>query len=204
MKTSIKTLSFIAGIALLVSCSKSLTDIGYEASPLRTTDPTSVGRIASDGNICSPLPMRTGAYPYTGSRKQVVLSGDAANAKGQEKKSLYFIQTFYLDLLNNPKFEKLSKKYTKKCCNEIVEAMAKYSLASEENSDTQGWELFTCANPESSHCLKITSVGCDWYKASYTDEEEPAVYIKVIADNKHNPIITGLKNPAYHINIGEK
>ncbi|MBR4782486.1 MAG: hypothetical protein IK023_01185 [Bacteroidaceae bacterium] len=148
--------------------------------------------------------MRTGAYPYTGSRKQVVLSGDAANAKGQEKKSLYFIQTFYLDLLNNPKFEKLSKKYTKKCCNEIVEAMAKYSLASEENSDTQGWELFTCANPESSHCLKITSVGCDWYKASYTDEEEPAVYIKVIADNKHNPIITGLKNPAYHINIGEK
>ena len=39
MKTSIKTLSFIAGIVLLASCSKSLTDIGYEGGSTTTTLP---------------------------------------------------------------------------------------------------------------------------------------------------------------------
>ena len=189
MKTSIKTLSVIAGIVLLASCSKSLTDIGYETSSVETTDPTTVGgHIDSYGNLCGPRPMRRYEEPYWGSM------AESLNA-------------FYKGLLS-AKFDaaKFAKKNKNFLADNIKEEIQRYSDSAYPKAPLYGWQIFMGKDFGTETSYSVSHYDGNWYQIGVEGcKLEDNVFVRIdFFGAGHTPKITGISNDYLNVHINDK
>ena len=117
------------------------------------------------------------------------------------KKNEDYVKDFYADLISGTFDQKLfDKKYGKKCRRSIYEAVTE-RRKKVSNHRMAGWQLFGCDEPESQYSIRYEGEG--WYEVLVKGKENNPVYIKpaLLNNKKQTPVIIGLRNSAYHINI---
>ena len=202
MKTSIKTLSFIAGIVLLASCSKSLTDIGYEGGSTTTTLPP-------DGPAFHTSIQKTGGEYIGAHAVQAGIHGEGFPHNVQYRPAMSIAartgihQKLYQDMLTKKfNYAKFCKKYNSRCSKQIQEKIDSLSSGAFAHKDFLGWEIFLGKNMKAGTWCTVSYEDDDWYKATLSDNDNSPVYIRVENVGTQNiPTITGIVNSYYNIEI---
>ena len=191
----------VYGCFLLSSCSKSLTDIGYQSGRFDTNigyEP--FGPNGSNGEVF----LGASHYPLVSYDAFTYLhSSDIANTNMRvvdkklleetaKKQCVKFARKFYTSLLS-PKFraEKFSKKYRSSCLRMLNEAVDSAATASDRY---KGWQIFNDGNLKPKAAVSVTYDGGAWFKISQADNPDACVYVlMIVPDVKKDPKIAGIK-----------
>ena len=202
-----KRLTLLSGLAvacvclLLPSCSKSLTDVGYEPGYFGTTNPCDVPLRRGNMDMSASFFNQTMTFIPSRFSTSDGLLGTNTNMGGIDKKLLEetakkqcvkFARKFYTSLLS-PKFqaEKFSKKYRSSCLRMLNEAVDSAATASDRY---KGWQIFNDGNLEPNAAVSVTYDGGAWFKISQADNPDACVYVlMIVPDVKKDPKIAGIK-----------
>lgn len=197
----------ISGLTLTASCSRSLTDIGYQGSEVSTIDPSSSGyaRVMNQGNsfIKWGNPHDNNAWYYLGSNpsKDYTANGrtiiiaepaKAGTSTKVQRKNQSFLQIFYVDLYNDFRLDKFSKKYLKYCSSDVKRILNENKQDSTIAKVFGGWQVFVPATESRPNNCSIKYDGEDWYSIVPNNSPDSQISVKVIREN-NKPLITAIK-----------
>ena len=199
---------FIFGLcmsALLASCSKSLTDIGYKGGPTTTTLPPE-GRAFSlqpEGELYDKptpqphyVPSNFGgaAFPYN----QTNIS---------TKSMAESLKMFYKGLLS-AKFDaaRFAKKNKNFLADNIKEEIQRYSDSVSPKAPLYGWQIFMGKGFGTETSYSVSHYGGNWYQIGVEDcRLEDNVFVRIdFFGAGHIPKITGISNDYLDVHINDK
>ncbi len=190
---------------MLPSCSKSLTDIGYEPGifgtynandvPLHLDDLSSSNFLRNRSmalpSFASSLSFFRTANPYTGNPNMSGVDKELLE-KTAEKQCVAFARKFYSSL-QSPKFraKKFPRRFQSSCIGKLKEAV---DSAASENDRYQGWQIFMAEGFEPDSSVNVAYSGDAWFKVCRTDNPDICIYIQmVMTDIKKDPKIIQIK-----------
>lgn len=206
--TSLLILSVLSGLILTNSCSRSLTDYGYQGGEVSTYNPSSAGpaRIMNQANsftnwqnfhydnVWYYLAINP-SKEYIAKGRTIIMadvSKENALTKDQKRK-MSFLQTFYVDLYNNFRLSKFDKKYLKSCSPEVRKILIENKQDSIVGKLFGGWQVFipnTDSRPN--NCTIKYDGEDDWYKITPNNSQNSQILVKVIREN-NMPLIAAIK-----------
>lgn len=199
-------ISIIVISGTFISCSRSLTDIGYQGGERITYDPSSAGPsypLASGMRSLGSNSMFNSNYQ--GRNRYYYISNVSNNDSLTRvaKKGLYFLQKFYVDLNNDFKQNKFSKKYSRAIGSDVEKEIS--SKAQADSTDIHhGWQIFNSNLSASGHRYVISYVGNLWYSVVAQNNPDAVVLVKLQPATKGKGfVISGLKNDDLNINVTE-
>ncbi len=200
--TLLSGLTVACGCLLPLSCSKALTDVGYEPGPFDTSigyQPFmegSASRIIPSSLLDFGPEVYEEAILYLHSPNIVNTNMGGIDKKlfdeTAKKQCVRYARKFYTTLLS-PKFqaEKFSKKYRSSCLRMLNEAI---DSAATTNDHYKGWQIFTDGSLKPNTAVSVTYIGGAWFKVSQASNPGACVYVLMIVPSvKRNPKIVGIK-----------
>lgn len=186
---------FILVTMLFLSCSRSLSDIGYPTGNTRTVDPTNVGNntgdcmLAGEDNI--PRIVNFSDRENTTSMWNVNTKQAQEEVNRQCK---VFLTKFYSDLnAENFTQKKFIKKY-KKYLSDSVRAEV----------NLNGCQIFLDSSTQGEENFDITPMKGRWFAIKGTNKNKADLLIKVKKPNPMSKIlIMGVVNPEKNIKVVE-
>lgn len=187
---------------VMASCSRSLTDLGYRGGPVETYDPTLVGSTQPLGRIdmtyslsLSPWYYLAGVTrDYAGAGHTTIIANTIPNDSltRTQRKNMYFLQKFYVDLFNNFRINKFGKKYTKFCSQGVMDSIAAHRQDTVVGKVYGGWQEFIPNTHQQPYTCYINYIGEDWYIIVPDYIYDCRVLIRVANEDK-NPRIVAVK-----------
>lgn len=202
-------------MAILSSCSRSLSDYGYGVGPLTTVSANDIGPIS----LSSPyLSQSQGTAPtttnivrtqgrglYNVNDRVIFLVNDKTAQKltKSERRGLYYLQDFYTRLNNEFNSKSFVKKFTKSTIADISKYINNVRQADTTNIRL-GWQIFNGEPSAFGNRYVISYAGNSWYRVSEQVIPTNVVLVKLQPAKKGKLfLITGLKNEYLNINIIE-
>lgn len=200
MKRLLPIISIVAGL-LFVSCSKSLTDIGYKPAPIGTINATKAPVFYTDQSGSYYTTSMAATYtgptyqyynnPYTQNTNMGDINMDLLE-KTAMKDCTSFIDKFYSRLLSQ-KFnaKQFSKKYKPSCIDQINNIVDSLALSGDKMG---GWQVFTNKGFEPGMKYNITYDKEAWFIVSRRDNPDIHISVQmIVSDLNKKPLITGIR-----------
>lgn len=195
-------------VSMFVSCSRSLTDYGYQGGPGDTVDMFSVGKNQFFSNVYTlSISSNCTDSHYRGEKRKYYYvdkeKNDTIPLNSVEVKGLYFLQDFYTTLNNDFKQNKFSKKYSRSIDVDVAKEIS--SKAQADSTDIHhGWQIFNNNLSASGRRYVISYVGNLWYSVVAQNNPDAVVLVKLQPATKGKGfVISGLKNDDLNINVTE-
>ena len=207
-------LPFLCACAVLslASCSKSLTDLGYESQ--FTSSSRDIWQPNTSYGTMSWSPVPSGGFfaggSYTTHYKfdshKLINDANVNNLfKAYVNIKTQVLQNFYADM-NTQTFAKtaFSKEYAPLCSPDILSATDRFAL-SNTGSAIGGWQIFkpTPGLDEPNAKYTIAYEGDDWFSVKSADNNVGVRLRIVLTPDKLRPIIVAVDNPAFGISVNQ-
>ena len=183
-------------IALLCSCSKSLTDIGYSTSPINTT-------VHVNSASAPPIGQSWGYVTQPGDYYLYNFVSDVDMEYFYKSRVLIraaIVQGLYAQM-NAQDFKKKSfdKRYASLCSPEVLAAVKEWK----GDSNLGGWQIFKPYPGLDATKMKYEIVydGDDWFSITPAGDDSKVRLRVVLAGKKLQPVVVEVDNPAFGVNI---
>lgn len=183
-------------IALLCSCSKSLTDIGYSTSPINTT-------VHVNSASAPPIGQSWGYVTQPGDYYLYNFVSDVDMEYFYKSRVLIraaIVQGLYAQM-NAQDFKKKSfdKRYASLCSPEVLKAVKEWK----GDSNLGGWQIFKPYPGLDATKMKyeITYDGDDWFSITPAGDDSKVRLRVVLAGKKLQPVVVEVDNPAFGVNV---
>ena len=183
-------------IALLCSCSKSLTDIGYSTSPINTT-------VHVNSASTPPIGQSRGYVTQPGDYYLYNFVSDVDMEYFYKSRVLIraaIVQGLYAQM-NTQDFQKKSfdKRYASLCSPEVLKAVKEWK----GDSNLGGWQIFKPYPGLDATKMKyeIAYDGDDWFSITPAGDDSKVRLRVVLAGKKLQPVVVEVDNPAFGVNV---
>ena len=183
-------------IALLCSCSKSLTDIGYSTSPINTT-------VHVNSASAPPIGQSRGYVTQPGDYYLYNFVSDVDMEYFYKSRVLIraaIVQGLYAQM-NAQDFKKKSfdKRYASLCSPEVLAAVKEWR----GDSNLGGWQIFKPYPGLDATKMKYEIVydGDDWFSITPAGDDSKVRLRMVLAGKKLQPVVVEVDNPAFGVNV---
>ena len=183
-------------IALLCSCSRSLTDIGYSTSPINTT-------VHVNNASAPPIGQSWGYVTQPGDYYLYNFVSDVDMEYFYKSRVLIraaIVQGLYAQM-NAQDFKKKSfdKRYASLCSPEVLAAVKEWR----GDSNLGGWQIFKPYPGLDATKMKyeIAYDGDDWFSITPAGDDSKVRLRVVLAGKKLQPVVVEVDNPAFGVNV---
>ncbi|MBR3373258.1 MAG: hypothetical protein IKG75_04560 [Bacteroidaceae bacterium] len=183
-------------IALLCSCSRSLTDIGYSTSPINTT-------VHVNSASAPPIGQSRGYVTQPGDYYLYNFVSDVDMEYFYKSRVLIraaIVQGLYAQM-NAQDFKKKSfdKRYASLCSPEVLAAVKEWR----GDSNLGGWQIFKPYPGLDATKMKyeIAYDGDDWFSITPAGDDSKVRLRVVLAGKKLQPVVVEVDNPAFGVNV---
>lgn len=199
-------------VLLLTSCSKSLTDLGYESQFTSSSNDIWRPNTSYSTSSWSPVPssgyFAGGFYTthYKFDSHKLITDANVDNLfKAHVNIKTQVLQNFYADM-NTQTFAKtaFSKEYAPLCSPDILSATDRFAF-SNTGSAIGGWQIFKPMPGLDTKEAKydIAYEGDDWFSITPAGDDTKVRLKVVLTPDKLRPIIVAVDNPAFGISVNQ-
>ena len=183
-------------IALLCSCSRSMTDIGYSTSPINTT-------VHVNSASAPPIGQSRGYVTQPGDYYLYNFVSDVDMEYFYKSRVLIraaIVQGLYAQM-NAQDFKKKSfdKRYASLCSPEVLADV----MELRGDSNLGGWQIFKPYPGLDATKMKYEIVydGDDWFSITPAGDDSKVRLRVVLAGKKLQPVVVEVDNPAFGVNV---